>query len=125
MLAGGQAVVQAAEEASEQVALRGGVPVPVGLAPVAVRPGRQGEGVGAALIREALERSRAAGEEMMFVLGEPDYYSRFGFSAEAARPFESPYSGEYFMALRFNGAPPPRAGKADYAPAFAAMEEEA
>ena len=96
----------------------------VGLAPVAVSPEHQGKGIGAALIRAAIERSRAAGEEMMFVLGEPDYYTRFGFSAEAARPFASPYAGEYFMALRFDGAPPPRSGTADYAPAFAALEEQ-
>jgi len=36
VLAGGQAVVEAAEEASEQVALGGGAPVPVFLAPVVV-----------------------------------------------------------------------------------------
>jgi putative acetyltransferase len=97
----------------------------VGLAPVAVIPDLQGKGIGAALIRAAIERSRAAGEQMMFVLGEPDYYSRFGFSADAARPFASPYAGEYFMAIRFDGAAPPQAGRADYAPAFAALEEEA
>src|SRR5688572_17355486 len=39
----------------------------VGLAPVAVRPDRQGRGIGGALIREAVARGREAGEEMMFV----------------------------------------------------------
>jgi len=39
LLAGGQAVVEAAEEASEQVALGGGVPVAVGFAPVVVGAG--------------------------------------------------------------------------------------
>ena len=97
----------------------------VGLAPVAVRPERQGEGIGGALIRAAVERNRDSGEQMMFVLGEPDYYSRFGFTAETARPFASPYAGDYFMAIRFDGVPPPRSGKADYAPAFAALEEQA
>jgi putative acetyltransferase len=96
----------------------------VGLAPVAVRPDHQNQGIGAALIRAAIERSRAAGEEMMFVLGEPHYYTRFGFTTEAARPFASPYAGDYFMAIRFDGAPPPQVGKADYAQAFAALEEE-
>ena len=95
----------------------------VGLAPVAVKPGMQGRGLGSALVREALERGRAAGEEMMFVLGEPDYYGRFGFSAETARPFASPYAGDYFMAIDFTGGISPRSGKADYAPAFAALEE--
>jgi hypothetical protein len=39
VLAGGQAVVQAAEEQPEQVALRGGVPVPIGFAPVVAGAG--------------------------------------------------------------------------------------
>jgi putative acetyltransferase len=95
----------------------------VGLAPLAVQPEFQREGIGAALIREALARSQAEGEEMMFVLGEPAYYGRFGFSAETARPFASPYAGEYFMALRFSGARSPNMGWAEYAPAFASFEQ--
>ena len=95
----------------------------IGLAPVAVLPEHQGRGIGAALIRAAMEHSRAAGERMIFVLGEPDYYTRFGFTAEAARPFASPYAGDYFMARHFDGAAPPRSGKAEYAPAFSAFEE--
>jgi hypothetical protein len=39
VLAGGQAVVAAAQEPSEEVALGGGVPVAVGLAPVVVGSG--------------------------------------------------------------------------------------
>ena len=46
MLAGGQAVVQAAEEAAEEVALGGGVPVAVGLAAVVVGSGAGGGGQG-------------------------------------------------------------------------------
>ena len=95
----------------------------VGLAPIAVRPDSQGQGIGAALIRDALARSRAAGEEMMFVLGAPVYYERFGFSAQTARPFASPYSGEHFMAVRLTDGPSPRSGSAAYAPAFAALEQ--
>ena len=97
----------------------------VGLAPVAVLPEHQGRGIGGALIRAAVEGSKAAGEQMIFVLGEPAYYTRFGFSAAAARPFASPYAGDHFMALRLDGAALPRSGKADYAPAFSKLEEEA
>lgn len=95
----------------------------VGLAPLVVHPDAQGRGIGGALIREALARSRADGEEMLFVLGEPEYYGRFGFSAELARPFASPYAGEYFMALRLVSDPSPSSGCADYAAPFAAFEE--
>ena len=96
----------------------------LGLAPVGVVPGTQGSGVGSKLIRSALGIAGALGEEVVFVLGEPEYYSRFGFSAEAAAPFASPYAGPYFMALWLRAnAGPPAAGKADYAPAFARLGE--
>ncbi len=62
-------------------------------------PAFRDRGIGAALIEGALAIARATGEELVFVLGEPDYYRRFGFSAEAAAPFASPYAGPYFMAL--------------------------
>src|SRR3546814_10922915 len=59
---------------------------------------------------------------LMFVLGEPGYYGRFGFSAENAEGFDSPYAGPYFMAIELQGGLPcgPR-GLADHAPAFAAL----
>lgn len=91
----------------------------LGLGPLAVRPGMQGGGVGSELIRASLAVAGALGEELVFVLGEPEYYARFGFSAEAAAPFDSPYAGPYLMAqwLR-RDARPPAAGSAAYAPAF-------
>ena len=88
----------------------------LGLAPVAVLPDRQRQGIGSALIEGALRHAEERGEEIIFLVGEPGYYRRFGFSAEAAAPFASPYAGPYFMAKSF--VPLPRAGKADYAPAF-------
>ena len=92
----------------------------LGLAPVAVLPGHQGAKVGTRLVEAALAIAEAMGEELVFVLGEPDYYRRFGFAAEATAPFASPYSGPYFMAKLFGVALPPR-GEAAYAPAFARM----
>jgi putative acetyltransferase len=91
----------------------------LGLGPVGVLPGFQGGGIGTALIEGALAIARATGEDLVFVLGEPDYYRRFGFSAEAAAPFASPYAGPYFMALALHpGFAPPAAGEAAYARAF-------
>jgi putative acetyltransferase len=91
----------------------------LGLAPVGVLPGFQGGGIGKGLIEAALGVARATGEEMVFLLGEPDYYVRFGFSAAAAAPFASPYAGPYFMALALRpGFEPPAAGEAAYARAF-------
>jgi putative acetyltransferase len=65
----------------------------VGLAPLAVAPDRQGQGIGQALSREGLRLCRELGAVGAVVLGDPNYYSRFGFSAEMARPLRSPYAG--------------------------------
>lgn len=71
----------------------------VALAPVSVAPDRQGGGIGGALIRKSIEEARRKGEALIFVLGDPAYYTRFGFSRETAEPYECIYAGEYFMAL--------------------------
>ena len=90
------------------------VPV-IGLAPVGVAPGRQREGIGSALIREGLARLRDRGERLVFVLGEPGYYGRFGF--KMMDRFVSRYAGPYFQAMML--APDaPVAGKVSYPQAF-------
>lgn len=94
----------------------------LGLGPVGVLPGCQGSGIGSELIRSALAVAAALGEEVVFVLGEPEYYSGFGFSPETAAPFASPYAGPYFMALWLRPPmAPPGSGTAAYAPAFGAL----
>ena len=50
-----------------------------GLGPVSVLPSARERGVGTQLIEVCLERLRALGHPAVVVLGEPDYYSRFGF----------------------------------------------
>ncbi len=72
------------------------------LAPVSVAPDRQGEGIGGALIHHSIEEARRSGDALIFVLGEPAYYTRFGFSVEAAAPFDCIYAGDYFMVLQLN-----------------------
>lgn len=91
------------------------------LAPLAVLPDRQRHGIGAALIKDGLTRTEAAGWRGVFVLGEPNYYRRFGFSAEQAAGFTSPYAGPCFMALPFGDALPVSSGEVRHAPAFAAL----
>jgi putative acetyltransferase len=80
-------------------------PRSLALAPVGVAVARQRQGVGSALIEEALRRARAAGSAMVFVVGEPVYYARFGFTTDASRGFDSPYAGEYFAAIALTEAP--------------------
>jgi putative acetyltransferase len=51
----------------------------IGLAPMAVAPRRQRQGIGSALVREGLERCRQAGFVASVVLGHPEFYPRFGY----------------------------------------------
>lgn len=90
------------------------------LAPVAVLPGWQRTGVGSALVRDGLDRLSARGEDVVLVLGEPDYYSRFGFSVEAARVFRTPYDGPYLQAVHLHEAVG-AGGELSYARAFSGL----
>jgi putative acetyltransferase len=89
----------------------------VGLAPLAVTPRRQRSGIGSQLTRAGLAQLRARGETLVFVVGDPAYYPRFGFSAETARRYESIYAGEHFMALELN-AGAPQSGRVRYPAPF-------
>ena len=86
-----------------------------GLGPVAVRPDRQGKGTGSALIREGLNRLRGAGAMGCVLVGEPEYYGRFGFVADSRLAYPE-LPAEYFQALPFGGDLP--TGTVAYHPAF-------
>ena len=89
------------------------------LAPMAVRPDRQRRGIGGALVRAGLDLARVRDWQAVIVLGHPDYYPRFGFSAELAHPLEAPFSGDAFMALELvPGALQGERGLVTYPPAF-------
>ena len=84
---------------------RGAESIPaVALAPLAVAPGRQGEGIGTALVREGLACCQRAGMALVVVLGDPAYYRRFGFAAATARPLP------VFAGLSTNGDTWPDSG---------------
>lgn len=93
----------------------------LGLAPLSVRPDCQGRSLGGALVRAALAEAATVGARAVFVLGDPDFYARFGFGAPQARGFASPYAGPHLMVLPLNGPLPTPTGRIDYAPAFAAL----
>lgn len=95
----------------------------IALAPVSVTPDRQSQGIGTKLIREGLARAGRDGWQAVFLLGEPEYYGRFGFSAAMADKFETPYPKPYVMALELEpGALDRRGGALIYAPAFLALD---
>jgi putative acetyltransferase len=74
----------------------------VALAPMAVLPRYQRQGIGGRLIRYGLDALRALGERIVIVVGHPAYYPRFGFSTEQARSLESPFPPDAFMALELS-----------------------
>ena len=60
------------------------------LGPVAVHPTRQGEGLGAWLIVETLERAAALGWSRVVLVGDEPYYGRFGFHRPLAERLSFP-----------------------------------
>jgi putative acetyltransferase len=94
----------------------------MGLAPMAVAPERQHQGVGSQLIEAGLEQCRQLGIKALVVLGHPDYYPRFGFKpAHSSYGIDSKYEvpDEVFMALELEpGALNSRTGRISYHPAF-------
>ena len=91
----------------------------VALAPLAVDPDLHCEGIGSALVAEAHERLKQAGEKLSIVLGDPDYYGRFGYHRSNAEKFESDYQCYALQSLAWSEAP--STGRLVYAPAFRAL----
>ena len=86
-----------------------------GLGPISVVPARQGEGIGGKLIHEGLERLKAIGATGCVLLGDPAYYSRFGFEPDARLTLEG-VPPEYFMRVAFS--PVYGEGTVSYHPGF-------
>jgi len=61
------------------------------LAPMAVHPDCQQRGIGRRLINDGLERLTAAGVGLVFVLGDPAFYTRFGFAPAGEQGLEAPH----------------------------------
>lgn len=76
-----------------------------GLGPVSVEPAHQRQGVGARLVAAVLVDLRSLGAAGCVVLGDPLYYARFGFRAEASLVLPE-VPPDYFQALAFGGAVP-------------------
>jgi putative acetyltransferase len=73
------------------------------LAPMAVHPKFQNQGIGSKLVRQGLERCRNQGHKIVVVVGHPQYYPRFGFSPARAKGLEAPFlvPDDVFMVLEF------------------------
>ncbi len=95
------------------------------LGPVAVHPIRQGEGLGAALMAESLDRARERAWTRVLLVGDEPYYRRFGFTRAQAAGMDFPpptnparflakalapgaFDGVSGMVRRWDGADPAR-----------------
>jgi len=101
------------------VAISDGSPNWYGLGPVSVAPPAQRRGIGRELIEAGLARLRDLGAECCVVLGEPEFYSRFGFAADPQLRL-SGVPPEYFLALPLGNLH--ASGEVTYHPAFNATE---
>ncbi len=92
------------------------------LAPMAVLPEFQNQGIGTALVRRGLDECRQQGHQIVVVLGHPQFYPRFGFSPKLAVNLSSPFSGkDSFMAVELvPGALDGVKGRVQYPPPFGA-----
>lgn len=86
-----------------------------GLGPVSVRPDRQRRGIGRLLIDEGLARLRARGAKGCVLVGDPAYYSRFGFRSDGRLGYAD-LPSRYVQWLSFGDEP--EAGGLTFSPAF-------
>ncbi len=102
----------------------GGEFTAVSLGPVAVSPSHQNAGIGSELCRSGLAACLQAGYELVFVLGHPNYYPRFGFTPSAPHDLHCQFNApvEAFMVLELApGALQGKRGTVYYHPLFGSV----
>ena len=67
-----------------------------GVAPLSVLPEHQSYGIGSKLIKAAIKNSEKMEMDALFLLGDPNYYERFGFNVSK---LQSDYKAEHFQEL--------------------------
>jgi len=80
------------------------------LAPLAVSPENQKQGVGSNLIKFGIDMLTQDGAGVLLVYGDPNYYGQFGFKEEIGHLFLPPYSLQYpfgWMGMMLNDTPVP------------------
>jgi putative acetyltransferase len=96
------------------------------LAPLGIAPAYQRRGIGQLLARAGLAEARAQGWEAVIVLGQPEYYGKFGFRAALTTGFKAPFRGPAFMGLELrSGALSGEKGRIIYPVSFGVDEAKA
>lgn len=90
------------------------------LGPIGVRPDRQNEGIGAALMRRAIGAAVAAAAPLVALVGHADYYPRFGFVPARDLGLEPPtdWSDRNWMAIRLPAWTPDLRGTVRFPAAY-------
>ncbi|HIF9187931.1 TPA: GNAT family N-acetyltransferase [Photobacterium damselae] len=86
-----------------------------GLGPVSVIPSQQGKGIGHALIQQGILQAQELGFKGVVLLGEPEYYTRFGFTPSPKLTLDG-VPPEFFLVKALEGEIP--SGEVSYHPAF-------
>ena len=97
------------------VTISDGTPAWYGLGPISVTPERQLKGIGSKLMNRVLGDLRKSGAAGCVLLGDPGYYSRFGFKPDAGLVLPD-IPPPYFQVISFGSAIP--AGTVRYAEGF-------
>lgn len=97
--------------------------VGLGLGPLAVMPDHEKHGVGRRLVQNGLAECRAWGARFVSVLGDPEYYGRFGFEPATGHGLLNEFGAdEHFMVFELRkGGLPPSGTLIRYAPEFTGM----
>jgi putative acetyltransferase len=89
------------------------------LGPIGVLPERQGQGIGSALMRAAIQKADELLEPLILLEGNPAYYGRFGFTRADEHGIEMPpesHGAQYFMIRPLTAYDPAFRGRAIYPP---------
>lgn len=92
----------------------------LGLAPIAVLPDYQRQGIGRELIEEGIGACFVRDARAIFVLGSPAYYAGFGFAKASAHGLHDAFEGGnafQVLSLTVDGLAG-YGGRVDYAPEF-------
>jgi putative acetyltransferase len=93
----------------------------MGLAPMAVHPDAQREGVGSKLVHAGLDACKVLRTELVFVLGHREYYPRFGFHEASTKGFhyrDEKLDPNFFVLELVRGAASGVSGTISYHPLF-------
>ncbi|NNU17000.1 N-acetyltransferase [Parvularcula sp. ZS-1/3] len=94
----------------------------LGLGPVATTEPHRGTGIASTLIESGLALATANDWLSVFLLGDPAFYERFGFSVDDADAFQGAFAGPYLQVAFLDEEEGPRKGEVTYAKAFARFE---